>query len=77
MQILSDWFENSKELRDNYFKNMGLDLENPEIEVEFQKHEAWKKKTQIKSTPTVLVNGYRLPASYRIEDLQYFTELTI
>ena len=48
-------------------------MDNPAIEAEFQKHEAWKQKTQIKGTPTVLVNGYQLPETNNVEDLRYFT----
>jgi len=48
-----------------------------EIEIEFQKYEAWRKKTQLQATPTVLVNGYQLPENYKVEDLRYFTEFNI
>ncbi|MDR0794539.1 MAG: thioredoxin domain-containing protein [Tannerella sp.] len=75
MQIFSDWFEKGKELKDDYFKSFSLDMANPEIDIEMQKHETWIKKTQIRATPTVLVNGYQLPDSYKIEDLQHFTDL--
>jgi protein-disulfide isomerase len=54
-----------------------LNIENPEIETEFQKHEAWKTKTQLRATPTVLVDGYKLPDNYKIEDLRYFTEFNV
>ena len=74
-QIFTDWFEKGKELRDDYFNDKGLDIANPEIESEFQKHEAWRKKTQIRATPTVLVNGYQLPENYKVEDLRYFERL--
>ena len=77
MQIFSDWFENGVALRDNYYKDWGLDIEAPEVEAESQKHEVWKKKSQIRATPTVLVNGYKLPENYKIEDLQNFTELNV
>jgi len=73
--IFNAWFEKGKAMKDDYFKDMGLDVDNPEVEAEFQKHEAWKQKTQIKATPTVLVNGYKLPESYKMEDLRYFTDL--
>jgi len=76
-QIFSDWFEKGKALSDDYFKDRNLDMENPEIEIEFQKHEAWRNKTQLRATPTVLVNGYQLPESYKVEDLRYFTEINI
>jgi uncharacterized membrane protein len=76
-QIISDWFEKGKALKDDYFKSLSLNMDNPTIEVEFQKYEAWKEKTQIMATPTVLVNGYMLPESYRIEDLRYFSDLDL
>ena len=72
-QIFTDWFEKGQELRDDFFKDLSLDMENPKIEIEFRKHEAWKEKTQLRATPTILVNGYQLPGNYKIEDLVYFT----
>jgi thiol-disulfide isomerase/thioredoxin len=76
-KIFTDWFEKGKQLRDDYFKDMKLDMENPEIEAEFKRHEVWRNKTQIRATPTVLVNGYQLPENYKIEDLRYFTEFNV
>jgi len=49
-------------------------MTNPAIETEFQKHEAWKEKTQLRATPTISVAGYQLPNHYKIEDLRYFTD---
>jgi len=77
VQIFTDWFEKGKELRDNYFKNMNLDMKNPKIEIEFQKHEVWRNKTKLRATPIVLVNGFQLPDNYKVEDLRYFTEFNI
>jgi len=77
IQIFNDWFEKGKALRDDYFKDMGFDIEKPEVETEFQKHEAWKKKTKLRSTPTILANSYQLPESYKVEDLRYFTDLDL
>ena len=48
-----------------------------ESEVEFQKHESWKEKTKLRATPTITVNGYKLPVNYKIEDLRYFTEFDV
>ena len=76
-QLYSDWFERGKALQEEYFKSQPLIMDimgNPEIPVEFQKHETWKKKTQLRATPTIIVNGYKLPDNYKIEDLRYFTE---
>ena len=76
-QLFNDWFENGKALKDEYFSSLSLNMENPKIEVEFKKHEAWKKKNQLRGTPTVLINGYQLPESYKIEDLRYFTDMRL
>ena len=77
MKIFKDWFEKGKNLRDDYFNDLSLKIENPEIIAEFEKHEAWGKKTQLRGTPTVLINGYQLQESYKIEDLIYFTDLEL
>ena len=50
---------------------MNLDMNNPEIEDEFNRHEVWKEKTQIRATPTILVNGFQLPENYKVEDLRF------
>ena len=69
-RIIGDWFENGKILKEAFFKD--LNLNNPAIEAEFQKHEAWKEKTQLRAIPTILVNGYKLPDNYKIEDLAIY-----
>ena len=71
MQIFTDWFEHGKALRNDFFTDWELDIEHPDVEAEFRKHESWRKQTEIRATPTVLVNGYRLPESYKIEDLEF------
>ena len=66
-----------KQLQEKFFENLQLNIDNPAIETEFQTHEAWKEKTKLRATPTVLVNGYKLPDNYKIEDLRYFERLKI
>ncbi|MDL2265590.1 thioredoxin domain-containing protein [Parabacteroides sp. OttesenSCG-928-G21] len=77
LSIFGNWFENGQLLKELFFKDLQLDMTNPAIEAEFQKHESWKEKTQLHATPTILINGYQLPANYKIEDLQYFTEFKV
>ena len=76
-RIIGAWFEKGKPLKEAFFDGLQLNMENPAIEAEFQKHEAWKEKAQLRATPTVFVNGYKLPDNYKIEDLQYFTEFNV
>ena len=35
------------------------------------------KVKQLQTTPTLVMNGYKLPDNYKIEDLKYFTEFKI
>jgi uncharacterized membrane protein len=77
LQTFSVWFEKGKLQKEEFFNGFHLNPDNPAVENEFQKHESWKTKTQIRATPTILVNGYQLPENYRIEDLRYFTALEI
>ncbi|GHT83771.1 hypothetical protein FACS189420_0140 [Bacteroidia bacterium] len=77
MQIYSEWFEKGKIQKEEFFKNFQLNIDSPGVEREFQKHEAWKAKTKLRATPTILVNGYQLPDNYKIEDLRYFTEFNV
>jgi len=76
-QLYSEWFEKGKALKEEFFKSLQLDMTNPAIEVEFQKHQSWKEKTQLRATPTIIVNGYKLPENYKIEDLRHFTEFIV
>jgi protein-disulfide isomerase len=76
-QIIGDWFEKGKPLGEEFFKKLSLDVNNPAVESEFQKHEVWREKTKLRATPTVLVNGYQLPGNYRIEDLKQFTKFNV
>jgi hypothetical protein len=74
MQILTEWFGQGKTLKERFFENLQLDMDDPAIEAEFHRHESWKEKTQLRATPAILVNGYKLPDNYKIEDMRYFTE---
>ncbi|MDR2147036.1 MAG: DsbA family protein, partial [Tannerella sp.] len=76
-QMVSGWFEKGKSQRDEFFKDFNLDMTDPHIEEEFQRHKRWKEETKLQATPTVLVAGYKLPDNYQIEDLRYFTDFNV
>jgi hypothetical protein len=44
---------------------------------EFSTHKEWIEETKLRATPTVLINGYKIPDNYTIEDIRYFTDLVI
>lgn len=74
-KIFTEWFEKGKFKKEEFFRKYDLNIDNENIEQEFQRHEAWKGQTGLRATPTILVNGYELPDNYKIEDLRYFSEL--
>jgi thiol-disulfide isomerase/thioredoxin len=76
-RVIAHWFEKGKPMKGAFFAGLNLDIDNPQVEAEFQKHEAWKEKTQLRATPTVLVNGYKLPDNYKVEDLRWFVGIGI
>ena len=47
------------------------------IETEMEKHRQWRKQTSLMATPTVLINGYKLPDEYELEDLAMIANLAI
>jgi len=44
---------------------------------EMKKHRQWRKKTSLMTTPAVLVNGYKLPDEYHLEDLTMIDDIKI
>ncbi len=74
-KIYTEWFEEGKFKQEKFLSKYDLDINCKEVNSEFQKHENWKSLTALSATPTILVNGYKLPDNYKIEDLVYFTSL--
>ena len=77
MQIFDNWFTSGKYNKESFFNNYPIEMGKKEIEDEFTKHEQWKEKSGLRETPTVLVNGYKLPNNFKIEDLRHFEDIEI
>ena len=74
-RIYAEWFEGGKFNKEAFFEKYPVDIKDAGIAEEFNRHKAWIKIAQVRATPTVLVNGYKLPDNYKIEDLKYFMDL--
>ncbi|WP_165045627.1 vitamin K epoxide reductase family protein [Dysgonomonas sp. ZJ709] len=74
--LFIDWIEKKCKLY-NIANLESFHLENNEVDAELKKHKDWIDKLQIQGTPTILINGYKLPDNYQIEDLRYFSDLDI
>lgn len=66
--LYGEWYESGKVKQESFFDNLGLNDESHEVQTEYEQHIAWRKQTELTSTPALLVNGYSMPAIYTIED---------
>ena len=77
MQLFDKWFEFGNFNKDLFFEEFPVEMGIEDIEKEFVKHEQWKEKSGLRATPTILVNGYKLPDNYKIEDLRFLSNMKI
>ncbi len=71
------WYTKDKfDYKNVVIKNQAY-IHSPKVEAEMKKHNAWCKKTSLIETPTILVNGYKLPKEYKLEELALLTNITI
>ena len=63
------WYEKEKDNYQKIIKENEAFLHTEPIEEEMKKHRNWKNKTSFTSTPTILINGYKLPKEYELEDV--------
>ena len=73
--IYSEWFEKWKFDKERFFKKYPVNIKDVAVVDEFNRHKEWIKTSQLRATPTILVNGFKLPDNYQIEDLNFFTDL--
>lgn len=70
-EAYTEWYDKGKFSREHFFDKYHLDMNSEDIEDEFQRHEQWQKNTKLNATPIVLVNGYKMPYGYTIEEMPY------
>lgn len=75
--IFSQWFEQGRYNKDAFFAQNEVDVNNMEVLQEFKTHEEWINRSGLRTTPTILINGYKLPDNYKIEDMRFFTKIKI
>lgn len=68
-KLYNKWFKDGKYERSVFFDQNDLVI-NEIVEQEYLSHEAWIAKTKLRTTPTILINGYELPVQYKLEDLE-------
>ena len=68
VKLYDKWFKEGKYKISTFLDQNNLEI-NESVEQEYLAHETWIKKTKLRTTPTILINGYELPMQYKIEDL--------
>lgn len=69
-QALHDWYEQKQKNYDTWARAYPVNLDQTKFNI-LEKQRAWCDMAEIKATPTLLVNGYRLPEAYRLQDIKY------
>jgi arsenate reductase-like glutaredoxin family protein len=70
LEIYDEWFEEGKYQKETMFKKYGFETDKQVPE--YSLHKKWQEEQKLTATPIVLVNGYELPDSYKIEDLFFY-----
>jgi uncharacterized membrane protein/predicted double-glycine peptidase len=70
---LNAWYEQKHKSYDSWARHYPVEL----IEADFyklDKQRNWCKMADVTVTPTILLNGYRLPDQYQLKDLKYMLD---
>jgi hypothetical protein len=74
-RIYHDWFKRGgRANRFRFFQTHKFAIDERCMN-EFNRHNEWMANAKLKATPTVLINGRKLPAHYNIENIHFFTTL--
>lgn len=71
------WYSKEKFDYERIINNNGSRIHTKIIEEEMEKHRKWRIRTSLTETPTILVNGHKLPEEYTLEDLAMIVDFTI
>jgi protein-disulfide isomerase/uncharacterized membrane protein len=72
-KALHDWYEQKQKSYEAWAKVYPVHLNEAECH-KIDKQNAWCKVAEVTATPTLLLNGYRLPDLYQLPDLKYMLE---
>ena len=70
-EALDDWYLSDKNVYEDFAAKYPMNGELVRQEIHIEKMSAWCKEANITGTPTLFINGHRLPGDYKIEELRY------
>jgi hypothetical protein len=71
-KALHDWYEQKQKNYKDWAQSYPKKATNKVISEILEAQKEWCKLTEIAGTPTLFINGRRLPKTYQTEDLKYF-----
>ncbi|TWJ01536.1 thioredoxin-like protein [Mucilaginibacter frigoritolerans] len=72
-QALHDWYEQKQKNYNEWAKIYPVQLNEADFYKLDKQHE-WCQMAEVTATPTLLLNGYRLPQIYQLPDLKYMLQ---
>ncbi|MDE5561301.1 MAG: hypothetical protein K2J00_05795, partial [Bacteroidaceae bacterium] len=69
-QLYGEWYKSGKSRRESFFDDLDLDDMADAVKAEYHRHVEWREQCGFSATPTILVNGYRMPSVYNIKDFK-------
>lgn len=69
-KALNHWYAQREKKYEDWAKDYQIDI-GDEVNDTTKKQKQWCEMAEITATPTILINGYKLPEPYRLEDIQY------
>ena len=69
METYNKWYAGEKYNAEIIIKKYSDQIYNDDVETEWNKHKEWQKIAKLEATPTILLNGFKIPQEYEIEDL--------
>jgi len=72
-KALHDWYEQKQKSYEAWAKIYPIELQETEFYKIDRQHE-WCEMAEVTATPTLVLNGYRLPQLYQLPDLKYMLQ---
>lgn len=67
---LHDWYSQDQKNYEKWAKQYPVTLDESRFNL-LDKQRDWCDIAEVRSTPTLMINGYRLPKTYRLQDIKY------
>lgn len=74
--IYNEWYKGGNRMKEKFFDKYGVVIDEKSLK-EYENHERWIREMGLNVTPTILINGYKLPNEYDILDLKCFLHMDL